>query len=131
MEIFQREGSKSTPAITLNFLNGTFELKGISIPENAIGFYEPVLEAIREYENKAQANTTVTFALTYFNTSSSKCILRILSAFADMHKRVTKVKVEWYYDISDDDQLETANDLEDSCNLEFKYIGVDPDEYNP
>lgn len=116
---------KKTPAVTFYFNQGVFHLKGKSIPENAVDFYNPIIEALVAYGNHAQPVTTVNFALEFFNTSSSKCLLKLLSALANINRRLTKVVINWHYDPDDEDLLETANDLETSCGLEFNYIAVE------
>ena len=120
------EATKSTPSVFIDFSRGLFEFKGRSIPEDPREFYDPILKTIEVYGEQAQEVTLVNIALNYFNTSSSKYILRLLASFSNLNKRVSKVKVNWYYDTSDEDLLETANDIESSCGLKFSYIGIDP-----
>ena len=122
MELYTLEATKSTPAIRFDFATGVLDIKGISIPEDAPGFHKPLMEAIRKYGEKVQKQTTLNFAYSFFNTSSSKCILGLLNAFAKLNKQGTHVKVNWYYEVSDDDLLETAQDFESIVDLEFKFI---------
>lgn len=117
--------AKLTPSVNFNFQSGIFEMKGNSIPENAPAFYDPLCEAVNQYGTNAQANTVLNIRLNYFNTSSSKCLLKLFSAFSSLHNKVTQVEVNWYHDPDDEDLLETANDLEFSCQLEFNYIAVE------
>lgn len=127
MELLNLAESKLTPRVNFDFSTGTLDITGKSIPEDAPGFYSTIMDAVIRYEQSPQAVTTLNFALVYFNTSSSKCLLKLLTTFSAMNKRLTKVKVNWSYDVDDEDQLETANDLESSSGLEFNYIGVDID----
>ncbi|MCC6371513.1 MAG: DUF1987 domain-containing protein [Bacteroidia bacterium] len=125
MDVLSIAEAKSTPAIRFDLNAGQLDIKGRSIPENAPEFYQPLMKAIDEYGTNPQSETIVNFALVYFNTSSSKCLLRILTALSNINTKGTKVKINWYYDGSDDDQLETANDLESTSDLHFNYICVD------
>jgi hypothetical protein len=120
--------AKLTPSVMFDFSKGFFEIKGSSIPENAVEFYDPIIAAVLKYGENALPVTTVNFHFTFFNTSSSKCLLKLLSAFSSLNKRATKVKINWSYDPDDEDLLETANDLESSCGLEFNYLAVEDED---
>lgn len=129
MEALNIAEAKNTPSIVFDLKNGNLEIKGKSIPENAPDFYQPLMEAIQVYSEALQAITTLNFSLLFFNTSSSKYLLKILTAFATLNKRGTKVVINWYHDPDDEDMLETANDIENSCGLEFKYHAKDMGSY--
>ncbi len=122
MEILIEEATKSTPAIRFDFGTGVLDIKGISIPEDAPSYYKPLMDAIKKYGEKAQKQTVLNFSFTFFNTSSSKCILSLLNAFGKLNNRVTNVKVNWYYEAADEDLLETAQDFESIVDIDFKFI---------
>ena len=124
MEIFTCEGTRSTPLIHLDFNTGVLSLSGMSIPEDATGFYKDLIAAIARYGKNLQPLTEVSFNLSYFNTSSSKCILSVLNSLAQLHNHGTKVRVNWHYDPVDEDQYETARDYEKITELEFKFIEI-------
>jgi hypothetical protein len=126
MELLTIEEGKHTPSINFDLTKGILNIKGKSIPENSTEFYQPLIEAITEYGLALQPTTTLTISLIFFNTSSSKYLLKILTSFASLNTKGTTVLVNWHHDPDDEDMLETANDLENSCGLDFKYI-VDED----
>ena len=115
---------KNSPEVKLNPDDGYFELSGVSLLENPTSFYENIYLAISDYGQSPKPLTSVNFKLRYFNTSSSKAILKVLIMFADLHKRLMRVKVNWYYDADDEDMHDTAKDLESISGLEFNYIAV-------
>jgi SiaC family regulatory phosphoprotein len=126
MKLLTIAEGKHTPSIDFDLAKGTLNLKGKSIPENAPEFYQPLIEAITEYALALQPITTLNISLIFFNTSSSKYLLKVLTSFASLNKRGTTILVNWHHDPDDEDMLETANDLENSCGLDFKYV-VDED----
>lgn len=122
MEIFKIEATRSTPSVNFDFGSGIMEINGMSVPEDAINFYIPVNDTVLRYGKNAQPITTLNLHFLYFNTSSSKCILGLLNAFAKLHNEVTKVKVNWIYDPADEDQYETAQDFQSITGLDFRFI---------
>lgn len=115
---------KNSPEVKINNEEGYFELGGISILENPTAFYEQIYNAITEYGKNPRPETSVNIKLKYFNTSSSKAVLKVLLLFAAMHKRLTRIKVNWYYDMSDEDMHDTAKDIESVSGLEFNFIAI-------
>lgn len=111
MESLIIENTNKTPKVFFNALNGKMELAGRSIPENSFQFYEPLLQWIDEYAKSPQDQTSFTFKLDYFNTSSSMYILGILKKLEKMYLEGKNVKVFWYYDSEDEDMLQTGEDL--------------------
>ena len=124
MEFLKIEATKSTPEINFDFAAGLLEIKGLSKSTNALEFFQPLMDALEIYAEKAQPVTNVNLFLEYFSTSSSKCLLGILNELKKMHRRVTKVHVNWYYEENDDDMLDTIKDYENLVDLDFKFIAV-------
>jgi len=49
MKPFIKKKTEETPAIILNPAKSIFQLVATSWPENALGFYTPIMEWLREY----------------------------------------------------------------------------------
>jgi hypothetical protein len=75
MENLIIEETTKTPGVTFDFIEGTLTIKGRSIPENSVAFYEPVLTAMDSYSHAPKAISKIVIQLDYFITSSSKCLL--------------------------------------------------------
>ena len=101
MENISIEKTNKTPEVFFDFKNNYLEIKGISIPEDAEGFYRPLMEWIEEYvehlillretiaieeeteadeqkERKEMPSITVSLKLIYFNTSTADYLVNIL-----------------------------------------------------
>jgi hypothetical protein len=57
MEPLILKATSKRPSINFNNLTGKFEIKGRSIPEDAIGFYRPIFDWIEQYILNPQTKT--------------------------------------------------------------------------
>jgi hypothetical protein len=125
MENLNLEGSAKTPTVKFDSQKGSLELKGRSIPENSIEFYKPLNDWIDEYATNPQAQTTVDIKLEYFNTSSSKCILDLFKLLEKLNEKSTQVKINWFYEVDDEDMAEAGEDYQAIIDLPFEMIEVE------
>lgn len=126
MTIFTLEGSPKTPIVSLNHETGVLELKGRSIPENSIEFYQPIYAWLDEYGTNPKPETKVNVVLEYFNTSSSKCILdffKKLEGIAASGK--TNIVIHWHYEEDDEDMLEAGEDYQAIIKVPFNMVVVE------
>ncbi len=119
MSDFFIDGTSETPTIKFNFTDGHLLIKGRSIPENSISFFDPFLEVLDNYADNPLPYTEVDFKLEYFNTSSSKCILDILKLLQKIHLGDGNVNINWYYDEDDEEILEIGQDFSHIINVPF------------
>jgi len=125
MESIVREGTQKTPSIEFDAKVGKIEIKGRSIPENSIEFYNPLIAWLEEYSGNAKPTTEVNIQLEYFNTSSSKCILDVFKKLEVVAKAGSDVKVNWFYEEDDEDMLEAGEDYQSIIKLPFKMIEIE------
>lgn len=125
MENLHLEGSAKTPSIHFDATTGKLELKGRSIPENSVEFYKPLNDWIDSYGKNPTPTTEVDVKLEYFNTSSSKCILDLFKKLEAISGNKTEVKVNWYFEVDDEDMEEAGQDYQAIIGLPFNIIEVD------
>jgi hypothetical protein len=128
MENIYTEASSKTPKVSFNHQSGQLEIVGRSIPENSYQFYEPLLEWLDKYIEQPANKTVFTFKLDYFNTSSSMYILGILKKLEKLHLEGKVAEVKWYYDIDDEDMLQTGEDLKQIVRLPIEMLEIDQEE---
>jgi len=116
MYILNIESTDDTPKIHLDKGTGIFEISGRSLPEDAVGFYEPVIEWINAYGKEPNPSTGFAFKLDYFNTASSKLILDILKLLA----KIEGMQILWY--AQEDDEEVTGAGEEFSEQVEVPFI---------
>jgi hypothetical protein len=118
-----------TPHLYSDSEAGSIEMKGKSIPENAVEFYRPVFEWLDLYMQQPKPETNVTVQLEYFNTSSSKCILDIFRKLESIQNSgKSKVTVHWLYEEEDEDMMEAGDDYQTIVKLPFLIRKIDADQ---
>jgi hypothetical protein len=126
MDKLEIQGTAKTPSILFDAETGILEIKGRSIPENAIGFFKPLVDWLEEYSKEAKSLTQANIQLEYFNTSSSKCILDIFKKLEGINKQDDKeVVINWYYEEDDEDMLEAGEDYQSILKIPFKMIEIE------
>jgi hypothetical protein len=124
MEPISIAGTPKTPTVNFNS-NGKIEIKGRSIPENSIEFYDPLVKWLEEYLSNPAELTEVNIQLEYFNTSSSKCILDVYKKLEAIYKSGNEVIINWYYEEDDEDMLEAGEDYQSIIKVPFKMIEIE------
>ena len=118
--------TKVTPYMSYEHSTSILSLSGRSSPENALGFYQSVMDFLDEFANSDQPSLTANVSMEYFNTSSSKCLFSFFKKMNDIQDDLNKsMTVNWYYEDWDDDMLEIGEDFSADLNIEFKLTEVD------
>jgi len=122
MEDFSLKGQVYIPELYFDADSNELNFAGESYPENAIKVYEPVYQWIDEFLKKPYRDIRVNFRMSYFNTSSSKCLLEILKKLEKyLLTNKGKVTVYWYYEEEDIDMLEFGEFFENDVRIPFEY----------
>ncbi|MCR9251299.1 MAG: DUF1987 domain-containing protein [bacterium] len=124
MNTISYEPTNVTPYVYFNPENGVFEIKGRSLPDTSLHFYQPIISALDKYINEGESNITANFAFEYFNTSSSKCVFDIIKRLKTAESSGKRVVVNWCFEEIDEDMKETGEDYESIIGLQFNYIAI-------
>ncbi len=122
MEKYFVQGSSKMPTVTVDPEKGLFEITGNSIPEDAGGFYKPIVDALNEYFKNPQHKTMVNINLVYFNSASQKWLLNILKLFKFLPSDGHEVVVNWYYDANDEEMFDTIDDFKSLLGIPINVI---------
>ena len=98
------------PTVNFEVATGNCEISGESYLEETTKFYAPLLN----FDIK----------LSYFNTSSSKCLVDILDMLKTYQKKGGQVTVNWYYEDSDE-ELEEVEDFILETGLQINKIPME------
>jgi hypothetical protein len=101
--------TKTTPFVLID--SGEITIKGRSIPEDAFDFYEPVLEACRNYIQKPAKHTQVTVQLEYINSGSKKYLTNLFNILEKSYLEGYGYEIIWIHDVDDEALLDLGNDL--------------------
>ena len=126
VEALQIEATDITPAVQFLPAEGKFELAGESRPENVSKFYEPVYQWLDSYLqdviDDASSKTikkVVSFRFTYFNSTSAKCILFLLTRFEKLFQNGHDVQIDWYYEQPDLDMKDSGEEYAKLVSMPF------------
>lgn len=110
-------GTEDTPKIILDKGQSVFEISGRSLPEDAAGFFKPVIDWLEAYKASPNPNTVISIKLEYFNTASSKLILDILMKV----ESIAGTKVDWYHFSDDEDMKEAGEEFSELVEIPFDF----------
>ncbi|MBN1252729.1 MAG: DUF1987 domain-containing protein [Bacteroidales bacterium] len=96
------KATEDTPEIIFDPENEIFSISNVSLPENAIEFYAPVLSWLKKYRDNPLPETVFNFNIEYLNTASSKQVFELIFLI-DKINEVSDVTVFWHYDSIDED----------------------------
>ncbi|MGE0567370.1 MAG: DUF1987 domain-containing protein [Bacteroidia bacterium] len=125
MERLIIENTLKSPRIDFNPETGIFEISGVSLIENTMDFYRPILTWLKKYIEQPCSSTTVIFKLKYSNTSSLQFIYDIINLVNQEQHKKTKLSVVWYYASDDVDMKEVGEDYNDSFDFDFIFKEVE------
>ena len=108
MEVIKIEAGKRTPFVHLDYDNKIMKMSGRSMPEDAVGFYIPIIDWFKEYLKQPLKDGVLDVRLEYFNTSSSKNLLEIFKLVKDAENGNS---INWHYDWEDEDMQEAGEDF--------------------
>lgn len=118
------KATEYTPEVNLDSDKNIFSVTGRSSPEDAVGFYTPILNWIEEYLKKPNKKTTFEFKLFYYNTSSSKLILTILTILEASFEEGFDILAKWYFPEDDEDIEEAGEEYADIVDIPFEVISL-------
>lgn len=122
MEKYILRPTRITPLIFFDPNRGLLELRGKSSPENAIQFYDGLIQAIENFATNTSRGLVANFKFEYFNTSSSKCIFDIFRKVLILKDRGLHISINWYYEEDDEDMQEAGEDYSDLLGVDFNFI---------
>ncbi len=115
------EETADTPRVHFDKDKNHFEISGLSLPEDAIEFYKPVIQWLEEYAEAPNPETVFDLKLEYFNTASSKQIIQLL-LFLEKLNGKSKVKIRWHYKDIDEDMHDLGEEYADIIKVDFELV---------
>lgn len=117
MEDLLIEPTNNTPMVNF-FSSGKLIMAGTLHAENAPEFFSPLMSWIN---NLKVVEVDFDLIIEYLNTSSAKQLLRLLLKLKD-NRSVKHIKINWFYEMEDEESLETGEILAESIpDIEFKF----------
>ncbi|HXU28329.1 MAG TPA: DUF1987 domain-containing protein [Bacteroidia bacterium] len=110
-----------TPSVSFNGQLGTFNFSGKSYPENVNDFYKPILEYIELYKTNPKENTLIEFNWLYYNTATSKMIIKILVLFKSIN---TNLSIKWLCKSDNELMIEKGEEIKEVLDLNFDIVHI-------
>lgn len=109
-----------TAGVSYNLDTQVLEISGISIPENADAFFQPMYDWLDAIVKIHKGKITVRINLTYFNTSSVRHLLIIIKSLIAAYR--DSLVVEWVYESDDEEIKERGEQLSEVVKFPFQFV---------
>ena len=120
---YRVEQSYKTPLINFDGVTGNFEIKGRSIPDNSLKFYEPLLAWLDNYVQNPAPRTNLNLQLDYLNTNSTKSIMDMLKKLEQILKNGKgEIIINWLYEEGDDGILAVGEEYKSFIKIPFNLV---------
>jgi hypothetical protein len=116
------KSTEITPAVSFDAGSNTFEIEGRSLPENALQFFQPLENWLKEYAQSPNTTTILSVQLDYFNSSSAKQILNLFHCLENMHKKGNDVALHWKFLDNDEDIEEMGIEFSETLQIPVKLV---------
>ena len=112
--------TEDNPGVNLDPQQNTFEISGKSLPENAMMFYDPIIEWFENYAKDPNEKTIFNLKLNYFNSSSARKIVELLSILEKIKENGNEARIIWHYKNYDDIMRERGEEIEMVLDISFE-----------
>ena len=114
-------GTVHSPRVVLDPATGTFEISGISLPENSAIFYAPILAWLQGFVAENLGLTMrFHFNLEYYNSGSKMSIYKLLKVLEGL----PNATICWHYHPDDEDIRDAGHDLAQISSTPFQFIPI-------
>lgn len=108
-----------TPEIFFDADKGVFSITGKSYPENVNDFYKKIFDYIELYKENPMKKTTLDFNWLYYNTATSKVIVKIILGLKDVSK---KFEVNWLCKKNFELMIEKGEELKEVLGVDLNIV---------
>ena len=122
MKVISYISNDLSPGILLDRELGTFQISGVSCPEDALDFYDPIFKWFDEYSANPLKSTVLDFKMSYYNSVSAKIFLMIMTKLEDLSELGHDIKIRWFYNEDDDDLKEAGEEFDSIIDIDIELI---------
>jgi len=127
MEPLRIKATEDTPEIYFDTKEEIFEISNVSLPENAVEFYAPILDWLKRYKLNPNPVTVFNFNIEYLNTASSKQIFELIFLI-DKISEGSDITIRWHYDVIDDDMRSLGVRFTHLVKVKFELVEYEKEE---
>lgn len=122
MESIHLAKAEMTPELFLDAAEGSVLIKGKSLMENTLTFYQKIIDWLREYFKSPQPLTLVVLEFDQINSSSFRMISDILFELNKFYIFGNDVRIEWRYYADHKDIEAKGIELDEMLDMPFEYV---------
>ena len=127
MEPLIIKATEDTPEVHFDPAKEVFEISNVSLPENAIEFYAPILNWLKQYKSAPNPKTVFDFNIEYLNTASSKQVFELIFLIDKINEN-SDVTVRWHYDAIDEDMYSLGVRFTHLVKVKFELVEYTKEE---
>ena len=121
LETLRVEGTDDNPEVVLDQGNGRFKISGMSLPEDASTFYNPIISWVSDYAQNPNDETIFEFDMEYFNSSSARKLVEIIIELEHLVIIGKQVKVVWKFSSKDEIMEERGEEISSIVEVPFVF----------
>ncbi len=119
MDIFI-EGTQNTPRILFNEKASSWVVSGRSYNKEPLSSYQPLIAWLETLNGPG--SYSFEFKLEFFDTSSFKVIVDILSYLQKKYSENLDLSIKWFYESDDEDMRDSGESLKEIIRLPVELI---------
>ena len=116
------DASHETPEVIFDPENSRLKISGLSHPENAKTFYDPIIDIVSAFLKNEKNALNCEFYFKYINSASSKFLRDLAIVLEEFHKNGSKISIKWAYDEDDTDMMDQIDDIFDRLIVPYEKI---------
>ncbi|MBN2348367.1 MAG: SiaC family regulatory phosphoprotein [Bacteroidales bacterium] len=124
MQNFCIEGSKNSPEVSINSLEGIIEIKGVSTFQDPIDFYLDLAKWIYAFNIKKINTRTVNIKLDKVNNGSARWMFLIIKQLEKIDQQTNSIRINWYYSKNNSQIFSIGQKYCSTVNLPFTLIAA-------
>jgi len=111
------------PEVRFDAETGKCEMIGESFLENTMQFYKILTDWLQTYMVEVKKPIEFHFLITYYNTSSARSILDLLTQLREYKEDKGELDFYWYYEPANKDSMfEDVEDFEAESGLKINFV---------
>ena len=122
MKNISKEATRETLKVECDIHTGEITLEGISYPQDAADFFEPISEWLDKYIDEIANKIVLNVRVSYLNSSSTKFLFELIDKMEEYFIQGGDAKVNWYYVEDDEDIKEAGLEFKEDLKLPFTLI---------
>ena len=122
METIIIRATTETPALTLDFKKGIFEIKGRSSLRYPTSFYQPILNYMEAYARMSLPVTIVNVHFEFVNNASTRWVYEYFKILEEIRNLGKTVLLKWHFET--ESQRKLGFHFQSSVNIPFKMISL-------